>query len=67
MISEIHRTKMGRIYAVFGILMGFNADLNPAFYVNADPAGSQTNVDPCGSGSWLDFWILDLKGCISAQ
>jgi hypothetical protein len=35
------------------IRTGFNADLDPAFYLhaNADPdPGSQTNADPCGSG-----------------
>jgi hypothetical protein len=67
MISEIHWTKTGRLYLVFGIRMGFNADLNPAFYLNADPAESQTNVDPCGIEPWSDFWILDLKGWVSVQ
>jgi hypothetical protein len=29
------------------IRIGFNADLDPAFYLNADPdPGSQTNADP---------------------
>ncbi len=41
-------------------------DPDPTIYLNADPdLGSQTNVDPCGSGSWSDFavisWILTLK------
>ncbi len=31
---------------------GFNADPDLAFYLHADPdLGSQTNVDPCGTGS----------------
>ncbi len=35
---------------------GFNADPDPAFYLNADPdSGSQTNAKPCGSGSLSDF------------
>ncbi len=35
--------------AVFRIRIGFNADPDPAFYLNADPdpdPGSQTNADP---------------------
>jgi hypothetical protein len=43
-----------------------NADPDPDFYLNADSdLGSQTNSDPCGSGSgsWSDVavtksWIL---------
>jgi hypothetical protein len=32
---------------VLRIRIGFNADLDPAFYFNADPdPGSQTNADP---------------------
>jgi hypothetical protein len=42
--------------------LGFNADPDPAFYLNADPdpyPGSQTNADPSGSGygSWSDFVV----------
>jgi hypothetical protein len=39
--------------AVLWILIGFNADPDPAFYLNLDPdpdPGSQTNTDPGGSG-----------------
>jgi hypothetical protein len=32
---------------VLWIRIGFNADLDPAFYLNADPdPGSQANTDP---------------------
>ncbi len=44
--------------AVLWILIGFNAEPDPAFYINADPdpdPGSRTNAEPCGSGSRLDF------------
>ncbi len=40
------------------IRIGFNADPDPAFYLSADPdpdPGSQTNAEPSGSGSRLDF------------
>jgi hypothetical protein len=34
----------------------FDADPDPAFYLNADPdLGSQTNADPSGSRSWSDL------------
>ncbi len=34
-------------YAVFRIRIGFNADPDPAFYLDADPdPGSQINADP---------------------
>jgi hypothetical protein len=38
-------------------------DSDPAFYLSADPEpdpdpGSQTNADPCGSGSWSDFAVI---------
>ena len=53
---------------VFRIRIGFNADPDPAFYLNADPdpdpnPGSQTNADPCGSGSrsWSDFAVTKSK------
>ncbi len=37
--------------------IGFNADTDPAFYLNADPdpkpdTGKKNNADPYGSGSW---------------
>jgi hypothetical protein len=42
----------------------FNAEPDPALYVNRDPVpvsdpdlGSQTNADPRGSGSWSDFAV----------
>jgi hypothetical protein len=44
--------------AVLWIRIGFYADLDPAFYLNADPdpdPGSKTNADPCGSGSGFSF------------
>jgi hypothetical protein len=44
-------------YSVVDTPIGFNADLDPPFYLNADPdLGSQTNADHCGSesGSWSD-------------
>ncbi len=41
---------------MFRIRIGFIADPDPAFYLNADPKpGGQINADPCGSGSWSDF------------
>jgi hypothetical protein len=43
--------------SVVDFLIGFNAEPDPAFYLNADPdpdPGSRTNAEPCGSGSWLD-------------
>jgi hypothetical protein len=45
-----------------GFALVFNADPDPAFYLNADPdpypdPRSQTNADPCGSGSWSDFKV----------
>jgi len=41
---------------VLRIRIGFNADPDAAFYLNADPdPESQTYAGPCGSGSWSDF------------
>jgi hypothetical protein len=45
---------------VLWIRIAFNADPDPAFYLNADPdtdpdPGSQTNEDPGGSGSGQTF------------
>jgi len=39
-------------------------DPDPAFYLNVDPnpdpdPGSQTNADPCGSGSWSDVAVTN--------
>jgi hypothetical protein len=43
---------------VVWIRIGFNADLDPAFYVSADPdPGSQTDADLRGSGSWSDIKV----------
>ncbi len=45
---------------VLWIRIGFNADPDPVFYLNVDPdpdQGSQTNADPCGSGSRSDFKV----------
>jgi hypothetical protein len=43
------RSELG---AVSWIRIGFNADLDPAFYFNEDlDPGSQTDADSCGSGS----------------
>jgi hypothetical protein len=49
-----------RLKLVLWIRFGFNADPDPAFYLNADPdtdpdPESQTNADPAGSGAWSDF------------
>ncbi len=43
----------------FGRAVFRNADPDPAFYLSVDPypdpdPGSQTNADPCGSGSLSD-------------
>ncbi len=43
----------------------YNADPDPACYLNADPdtdpdPGSQTNADPCVCGSESGSWILRL-------
>ncbi len=44
--------------AVLWIRIGFNADLDPAFYFNEDlDPGSQTDADSCGSGSYSDFEV----------
>ncbi len=46
--------------SVLWIRIGFNADPDPAFYLNADAdpdAGSQ-NADPCGSIAWSDFLVI---------
>jgi hypothetical protein len=40
--------------------IGFNADPDSGFYLNADPdpePGSQINADPFGFGSWSDFKV----------
>ncbi len=45
--------------AVLWIRIGFSADPDPAFYLNAYPdPGSQINTDPCGSGS--DFYMKNI-------
>ncbi len=49
--SGINHLKSRYANAAFRIRIGFNADPDPAFYLEVDP-GSQTNADPCGSGSW---------------
>ncbi len=51
------RTVFTRIWPVLWIHIGFNADTEPAFYLNGDPypipdPGSQTNADPCGSSGY---------------
>ncbi len=46
--------------AVLWIRIGFSADPDPFFYLNVDldpDPGSQTNWDPCGSGSWPVFKV----------
>ncbi len=51
-----------RAFCVFYIRTGFNADLDPAFYLNTDSdSGSQNNADPCGSesGSWSEFAVTE--------
>jgi hypothetical protein len=42
--------------AVLLVRIGINADPDKAFNLNADPV-SQTNANPCGSGSWSDFKV----------
>jgi hypothetical protein len=44
----------GSATPVLWIRIGFNADPDPAFYLNEDP-DRQTNGDPGRSGSWSDF------------
>jgi hypothetical protein len=59
-LASMHDTQSARRTverAVMWMHIGFNTDLDPAFYFNADldpDPGSQTNADPCRSGSWLD-------------
>jgi hypothetical protein len=37
-------------------------DPDLAFNLNADPdPGSQTDADPCGSGSWSDFYVKKVE------
>jgi hypothetical protein len=48
---------------VSAVSMGIQ-DPDPAFYLNVDPnpdpdPGSQTNADPCGSGSWSDVAVTN--------
>ncbi len=48
------------------IRIGFNADPDPAFYLNVDPdtypdPGSQTKADPGGSGSLSEFRVIKVK------
>ncbi len=55
-MTNAHRSYcyLSVIKAVLWIRIGFNADPDPAFYLNADSdpdPGSQTNADPWGSGS----------------
>jgi hypothetical protein len=44
---------------VLWIRIGFNADPDPGFYLNADPdSGSKKiNADPSGAGFWSDFKV----------
>jgi hypothetical protein len=56
------RREGGELSAVLRmwIRIGFNADQDPAFNLNADPdldLGKQTNADQCESGFWSDFKI----------
>jgi hypothetical protein len=45
------------------ICIGFIANPDPAFYLNADrEPGSQINADECGSGSWSDFAVTKKFG-----
>ncbi len=47
--------------AVLWILIAFNADPDQAFYLHADPdIGSQTNMDPCGSGSMKNILYVGI-------
>jgi hypothetical protein len=49
---------------VLRIRIGFSEDPDPAFYLNADldpDPISQSNADPSGSGSWLDFKVKFLN------
>jgi hypothetical protein len=49
---------------VLWISIGFNADLDPGFYLNAVPdPGSQTNADPVsdpGQAKKLNFYIENI-------
>ncbi len=38
--------------------IGFTADPDPAFYLNADPVPG-IQIHPYGSGFWLDFAVLN--------
>jgi hypothetical protein len=47
------------------IRFGFNADLDPPFYLNADPEPvSQTNADP-DPGQTLNSQIVKFEGTIA--
>jgi hypothetical protein len=46
---------------VLWMRIAFNADPDPVFYLSVDlgpDPGSQTNADPCRSGSWSDYCLL---------
>ncbi len=50
--------KINPFLPVLWIRTVFNADRDPAYYLNADPdPGSQNNEDPCRSGSWSAFKV----------
>jgi hypothetical protein len=54
------------VQTVLGSIIGFNADPDPAFYLNAedpDPE-SQINADQCGSGSGSRSDFSVTKRCI---
>jgi hypothetical protein len=58
------KTKQALSKPVLWVRIGFDADPDPACYLNADPdpvPGSQTNVDLCGSGSGSDFKLRHKK------
>jgi hypothetical protein len=55
-------------FVMLCIRIDFNANTNPAFFLNVDPdpafylsadpdPESQTNADPSGSGSWSEFAV----------
>ncbi len=64
-IYFVHVCMSYGIYAVLWIRIGFNADPDFAFYINADP---NLNPDPliqeakpCRSGSWSNFKVTKVE------
>jgi hypothetical protein len=58
--TPLMKEKMCTTASRMAVFVDPEPDLNPAFYLKADPdpdPGSQTNADPCGSRSWSDFKV----------